>query len=420
MKINWTTQVLACMALSAILLSRPQVSIADDSLSNYLLTAFSEAENVISPSYSSFSGHNSSWIDEPEARFGFNGQDERSYALRMRPRFSKERSYENSLVQLRRQQEKVFYDIALNEALMRRYKTILAVLRQRVEVEYLEQKSHLALSEVKYLQGISQSDSFSISQLHDTERRYHGIVQNKALHTRKLKALLTQVSSSHSPQNLPEIPQHHQWLMSLDDLSKVMGRFSGIMQPDDIDSNPYIQNDTVNLLIESENISYQRSISSSPIEFVELKYIDRVNEETAVTFGISLPFGKSKGYRNLARQSRVVEAEIVLQRSQREIRDRLSDVKNTISWFLEEARYLKSDIAEVASRMQRTAQLQDPKLMLKLKASALISRHRRSRLHIDALEAYIDYLQLSGKLIEPPIRNVIDASRPVLELVSAN
>jgi len=338
----------------------------------------------------------------------------------VRPRFSKERSYENSLVQLRRQQEKVFYDIALNEALMRRYKTILAVLRQRVEVEYLEQKSHLALSEVKYLQGISQSDSFSISQLHDTERRYRGIVQNKALHTRKLKALLTQVSSSHSPQNLPEIPQHHQWLMSLDDLSKVMGRFSGIMQPDDIDSNPYIQNDTVNLLIESENISYQRSISSSPIEFVELKYIDRVNEETAVTFGISLPFGKSKGYRNLARQSRVVEAEIVLQRSQREIRDRLSDVKNTISWFLEEARYLKSDIAEVASRMQRTAQLQDPKLMLKLKASALISRHRRSRLHIDALEAYIDYLQLSGKLIEPPIRNVIDASRPVLELVSAN
>lgn len=45
---------------------------------------------------------------------------------------------------------------------------------------------------------------------------------------------------------------------------------------------------------------------------------------------------------------------------------------------------------------------------------------RRSRLHIDALEAYIDYLQLSGKLIEPPIRNVIDTSRPLLELVSAN
>lgn len=412
-------RILGYVTLAGLVWSTPQTAAAQEgSLGNYLLTAFPDAENTISPSYSSFTDHNSSWVDEPEARFGFNDDQERSYALRLRPRFSKERSFENSLVQLRRQQEKVFYDIALSEALQRRYKTILALLRHQVEVEFLEQNSRLALSEVKYLKSISQMQNFRISQLQDAESRYRGIRQKIALHTSRLGTLLMQVF--HAPQSgkLLEVQQYREWLMPLDDLPEVMERIPGDVRMDDMDSNPYIRSDSINLQIESENVNYERSISNSPIEFVEIKYIDRINDESAVTLGFSLPFGKARSYRNLARQARVVDAEIGLQRAQQNLRDRLTDVKNRINWFLEEAKYLDGDIAEADSRLQRTAQLRDPQLLLNLRENALLARHRRSRLHIDALEAYIDFLQMSGKLIEPPIRNVIDASRPVLDLAS--
>jgi hypothetical protein len=118
---------------------------ANSSVNAFLLAAQAEV-NELSES-SSTGTHMSmagSWLDE--AQFRFNASEgnkfdtkerEQSYEIRVRPKAWGQHEVEESILDLRSEQQNYSYNFALNAALKKRYLVLLAYLEQHNITQYL-------------------------------------------------------------------------------------------------------------------------------------------------------------------------------------------------------------------------------------------------------------------------------------------
>lgn len=389
---------------------------ANSSVNASLLAA--QAELNVSSSTGTRMSMAGSWLDEAQFRFNasegnkFDTKERgQSYEIRVRPKAWGQHEVEESILDLRSEQQNYSYNFALNAALKKRYLVLLAYLEQHNITQYLFNLLALSTQEAEFIRSEVMTDRFSAEKFFDAVEMTEQSEGLAILNLARLNALQTQIGV---PLDTADSVLHTFTVESMLDPTDYTDKFVDMNNA--LQSAPAVLNEHLALEMakaKGELIKTERQLGVNLLSF---GYKDRAIGGDNMTFqvGINIPLGRH--FSSAESQYELYEAQTHLNDRITAIAQSLTNIQKEISWLMEEIKLADLQVHRVQKHLEKEYVKANPLQTIQLRKELIEYRKKRNDIKIKALSLYVSSLTLSGFLIREPLRNWIQSGTP--ELVS--
>lgn len=351
----------------------------------------------------------SSWLDQSELRYSGSDQDEHGFAFRFQPRFASQRLAENRIIDLLNHQQGRALNARLNDELKPRYHALIELIETYNEHDYLEHKVVFDQQKLALNRSLAETEAFRIADLQSAEFEYHSDRQLLNQLGKRLNFRLRGFTGI--PADLLE-EFLSTWSQQVSDWSSFIdagNQLIHLVESDQIDDVA----GRVDYQLAQQKLRLARSDSTSWLEFVELKLVDRPSGEQEATLGISIPLGRND-FGVSQRAAEVNRANLSLQGNRLDISRSITDSVAELEWMQDQAIILKSGETLLKQQYEKLRTIDQPAVVLKLKSEILSYQNELRRLHIRGLRQYIELLHIAGYLAKEPLTNWLLRSQPKL------
>ncbi len=396
-----------------VLMGLSFVASASNPFNEYLLQAQADVNEIaISEFKSTDMNLISSFIEEAQFRFNSSSpahsidinKNALSYELRFKPKAWGQRDAENEIIQLRTQQLDIVYSQLLNSALQKRYLTLLDYFELSHQFKYQKERSTILNQETELLQTEVINEEFEPEKLLDTEETLK-LTRDRAQLTRKrMHSIATQLGLTN---NTNKYRNQIAWVINASEISEAIASY-------DVDqfTPPEIRAARLKLQLSQSENQLQEAKQLLGINLVKFEYGDREIDEMAFQVGINIPLGTS--FSNKETQYNLHSAKSQLNISTLKTTQTLDDIKNQIDWLSDEWQLIQLQRNRIQIHLQKDYAQTNPFLLLNLRKELIAHKHKQAEINQKALALYLNYLDQSGLLSQPPLRNWFQQGAPQL------
>lgn len=341
-----------------------------------------------------------SWIENAEVRYSDDNHrnNKQTFSLRLKPKGFDQRSAEDTILSLRREQRGLMLNSLLNEALKMRYEQLLDLLSEQSLVDELEREIVLTSNEVRLQRGLAFTKDFRPDDLLQLELHADQLRKKVKLKRERLLDLRERLHINRLPENI----------VSIDDMLAVLA--SPARRPVGND----VETARVKLKMAQQQRRLDRAKRGISLDLLELKYerADRMDDVLGMTLGIRIPFGGS--FTNSERAYDVADAMHDLQLQRRTQQRGAVTESDMLRWQKMEADAIKATLDGVEQRIQLAMDSGNAEMLLILQRQQLEEERKLTDVRYRALRHFINYLEITGQLVEAPLRNWLIPGQPVL------
>lgn len=394
---------------------------ATPALDKFLLAAQSDINILNDPDATAALEGVSEWIESSEVRVRskineeFNDRSRsESYAVRVKPKAWGQRDAEQAVLALRTNQQHVNNEQLLNAALNRRYLILLELIAQQNHTRLLFLSTTLFEKEVNINRAQVNSKEFDAEKLLDSEVALEQGSAAAQFNLKRLNALQTQLNLPLDTKESLIEPENMDWLIMLPEIQALMS--NGLEEQ----STLATRESQLKLSIAQAELQQLKTTQQLGIDLLGFEYQDsKLDSVDFMTFmvGINLPLG-SENYKTTAKRRDVSEINQELGNTLYAAKQNLNDKSIKINWLIDEWHFTQTQIKQISARLQKAYAKTNPLLSVALQKEQLKQLKDLTNIHQQALSVYINYLTVSGQLIQQPLRNWITKGTPVLTMAS--
>jgi len=390
---------------------------ANSSMNEFLLSAQTDV-NEPTPSDSNGAGMSvaSTWLEEAQFRFNttegndFDAKERaQSYEIRVKPKAWGQREIEESILDLRLNQQNNNYNLALNAALKKRYLILLAYLKQYNITQYLFNLADLSTQEVGLIRSDGLTNQFNPENLFDSMEMSEQSKGLAALNLVRLNALQTQIGM---PLDTADSVLHTSAVANIVDfvnMSDQIITLTNTLQP-----APEVQDKRLALEMVQAKSKLIKAERQFGVNLLSFTYKESRNDNMNFQVGVNLPLGTH--FSRAESQYKVSKAQTHLENHIVIIKQSLISLEKEIAWLKGEVKLADMQILRVQKYLATEPVKVHALLTVNLSKELIEHKRKRNDIHLKALELYLDSLALSGLLIQHPLRNWMQKGTP--ELVS--
>jgi len=390
---------------------------ANSSMSEFLLSAQADV-NELGSSGANGAGMSvaSSWLEEAQFRFNategndFDAKERsQSYEIRVKPKAWGQREIEESILDLRSNQQNNNYNLALNAALKKRYLVLLAYLEQRNITQYLFNLANLSAQEVGLIRSDGLTDRFNPEKLFDAVEMSEQSRGLAALNLVRLNTLQTQIGL---PLDTADSVQHTSAMVNIVDFVNMSDQVIALNNT--LQFAPDVQDKRLALEMVQAKSKLVKAEHQFGVNLLSFTYKESRNDNMDFQVGINLPLGTH--FSKAESQYKVSKAQTYLENHIVMIKQSLMSLEKEIAWLRGEVKLADMQILRVQKYLATETVNMHALLVVSLRKELIEHKKKRHDIQLKALERYLDSLALSGVLIQQPLRNWMQKGTP--ELVS--
>ncbi len=395
-------------SLSLFLLVGAQQVIANPHVNAYLLEVNQQLDSTSTvPSVDPLNTWDS-WVEGSEVRLNTNDLstlNRQSYALRLRLKNRQQQAVERDLLALDTQRANTDNAISRLNELRRRYGFIHKTLQLKSSIDDLNRQLNLARLETSTYKKLVTSGEFNPVRIQRAELEVNRLTTQLRMNNRLLDQYLALIGVPASKKSAFLNPRN--WLISLNEMKLFVDQaISGSL------ANPALQKLNLASRIARKQRQLAKADMATGIQLLEVEY-DRDRDNYGATIGVRVPLGKNSF--DLQRR------DIGYQQAQREWESKLFSIKNrlTESRLLlhqyDEAYRLEQQLQQaVQARLKRVTKTGRPDLILSLKKELAKHQSRQQETYLKLIGVYLDFIFVSGHMLETPMRNWLQQGRPLI------
>ena len=389
----------------------PLQGLIGSEMQSFLLAAEQEAISLVPPIDMRIETGVLTWFDDPEMRFAASDEEEQSYGLRVRPRLSGERSVERAIYELEIQRRSGVYESVLNDFLKTRYMVLIDMLSQQIEIDNLDQKADLLRETITIHQNLVQTTVFDPEELEALELEYLQLEREKKLNMTRLQ-FFSRSNDLYGDEMATLLATRSDWLLPISDLTDHLTE--GTDRSGEVESNLRVQTTYTDLRLAQEILKLARKKNRSFLNFLELRYTEKQNNKSELTFSLAISLGRRKSGL-FKREVDVGNAQMMLLKRRLDTERLLAKARSTLRSLVDEAQAIQDTITNIDQRVSRRQIGGNARLVLQLKQERLAQQQGLWKIRLQAVRFYIDYLHISGQLVSPPLRNWLRKGQPLLK-----
>jgi len=391
---------------------------ASNPINEFILTAQTEVLPITFNDATTTPNAFSSWVEEAQFRFNASvdnrfvfDEHSQAYEIRLKPKAWGQRDAENEILKLHSIQQNNTYNQKLNLALKKRYIVLLNYLEQQHKTLYLLQLTKLLIQEKNLIRSEVMTRQFNATKFLDIESL---LQQSKGMANLNLSRLNAIQSQLQLPQDSAEsllANKHASWVINISEIHHHLLEITEIHQ-----SALEIKNFKLKLQVVQAEKQLTQAEQQLGINLLSFEYKDSENDAMSFLLGINIPLGTT--FKRAKSQYQLQTAQSQLRDSQNGIKQNLDELQKNIGWLTEEQSLVSIQIMRVRKHLLKAYAQTNPLLMLNLRKEVIEYTKKSVDIQHKVLKLYISYLELSGQLVQLPLRNWLQHETP--ELISRN
>lgn len=388
----------------------------DDPVSRFLAAQTRAPEVVMAEEAAGFlAAHppTMSWIDKLEFRTETGSFDlrQQEYLFRLSPSSLRARNRQADLVGVMNGQYALQTRAAIHEALKAGYERILDLAMVDREMELVRQALEIDQQHLAVLGQMGQVDGADLKDLLQVEedRQQHLSRFNALQVTRQL--LERPLMPSVFMPTVDELKSYH-WI-SADQMVEVMSTGVGVATPRLLEA----QNELDAVIMEQR---VEKAERQKVLDFVQSRYQqdpkDPFREEFSISMGVNIPYAKAGNVKRQELALEQLESEQKIANIHRQTIQQLNDLRLEFELLRQQKQKQEDQWANSFLQKMESGALPglsaEPLLILEAKKARLKSDMRILEIEKKLFEVYVNWLDLSGQLSEPPLVNYLHTLRP--------
>lgn len=354
-----------------------------------------------------------SWIDKMEFRTETGNFDlsQQEYVFRLSPSSLTAKNRQSDLVGVMNNQYALQTREAVHESLVQAYEQLvdlyatdrqIALNKEALEIE----NQHLAvLGQIGQVDGADLKDLLQIEE--DRQQRMsqlHGLERARQIQERPING------SVQAPTT--EDLSTYLWI-SEDQMAATISNSQPVNTPEILMAQSKL--DAVNMEQRVEKAEREKVL-----DFVQSRYQqdpkDPFREEFSISLGVNIPYAKAGNVKRQELALEQLESEQKIANIQRQTIQQLNDLRLEFELLRQQKQKQEDQWANSFLQKMESGALPglsaEPLLILEAKKARIKSDMRILELEQKVFEAYIKWLDLSGKLSEPPLVNYLHFLKP--------
>jgi hypothetical protein len=330
------------------------------------------------------------WFNEAQVRLA-DDPDTRSYALRVSPKMPNQISAEKAILGLREQQRELSRETDLNDRLMVHYEQWLDLVEQQNRVAELEQARTLADAEVQYQRSLAQTDDFRPTTLLEAELSLAGYVEQDRMQRERLAATRAALDIEPLPRGL----------VGIEEMLRVVAATPAAEAS--IDQRV----ESLALELARERVRLDRAQQGWALDLMQVEVANdtRSNRDSrGFLVGVRVPLGGAS-FNTAQREYDVIAATSDLERRTFAAQLGATNRRELLDWRRSEADAIRDTLAAIDERLERARQSGDIGVLVTVQWEQVKARERLMEVRQLAVRHYLEYLHLTGRLAQQPLRN---------------
>lgn len=348
------------------------------------------------------------WVDNTEIRSSDNDISDnknQSYALRIRLKNAKQKSAEHKLLDLASRRGKAERDVYRLNILRKSYLDVINLIQLKQKLSSLHQQlDNVAMEASAYTQQVT-SDVFSPSKVQkadiDADQVSSLIQTTQQSLNRSLALIGVPANRQKSAQQLLNYPQ---WLVSITDMIQIVDKDTLLK------NHPSLQRLELASNIAKKQVQHEKAKKSAAVSLFELKY-DVDKDAYGATIGVRIPLGKNN-FDTLMRNNSYQQTQLAWELKLQSIKDELQASNLRIHDYYDQYKQEAHLLNLLNERLKRMRNSENPELILSLKKEKQQRQAINQSTHLKIVREYINFLFISGRLAETPLRNWLQKGTP--------
>ncbi|MFQ5544159.1 MAG: hypothetical protein ACE5FY_07410, partial [Nitrospiria bacterium] len=314
---------------------------------------------------------------------------------------------EQKVLALHKQHDDNTYEKALNNALYKRYRRLLSLIEKGNKTRSLFQFIELKEQEVQFYRNLVQSKDFKARKLLDTEISLEKTRGLATLQLRHLNFIQEEMGFSIDTSTSLLSPEKPLQFLSFPEIKRVMNQSLRPLK------NPDVLSSRLDFELEKSMNQSVKAKEKLGIDLLTFQYNENRGEDVvSFTVGFNIPIGEN--FRASESFYDVIEAESRLISRLETIERLLQDQRHQLHLLSLENNFLLTHIQGLEVRISKPYAMSDPELLFSLKHEKISHEKELFATKLKAVHLYLNFLNLSGMLGKPPLRNWIQEGHPLL------
>ena len=357
------------------------------------------------------------WVENSEVRFNtdnlstFNNataKNNHSYSLRLKLKNTRQQQAEKDLLHLDNQKGAASSNTFRLNELRRSYGLIQTVFVKKQEIDSLSQKLNLAKLESTTYKKLVATGEFNPSRVQQAVVEANRLSTQIRFNNKLLHQYLTLIGVP--VKNKPRVQQFlnkNTWLIGIQEMLNYVDNYA--TEPL---YNPTLQKLNLASRIAHKERQLAQAELATAVQLVEVGY-DANKDLFGATVGVRIPLGKNS-FDTLRRKNGYQQAQRAWELQLDSIKNNLSEKKRLLHQNYDAYRLEQNLRTAVNTRLKRVLKSGRPELILALKKEHIIHQSRQQEIYLKMIDIYLDFITLSGQILEQPLRNWLQKGRPLI------
>ena len=354
-----------------------------------------------------------SWIDKLEFRTETGNFDlrQQEYLLRLSPNSLKARNRQSDLVGVLQTQYDLQTRETVHEALVAGYERLIDLVMLDRETALVEQALEVDQQHLSVLGQIGQVDGADLKDLmqveEDRQQRLSRLQELRSARQMLQRPLMSSVLLP-TTQELETFP----WITD-SEMMDMLTTGASWSTPQMLKAQSRLES----VVLEQQ---VDRAERQKVLDFVQSRYQqdpkDPFREEFSISMGFNIPYARAGNIKRQELALEQLESEQKISLLQQQTLDRLSSLQLELELLLQQRTIQKEQWASSFLQKMESGTLPgltaEPLLILEARKARLKSDLRILEIDQKIFEVYVRWLDLSGKISEPPLVNYLHILRP--------
>lgn len=355
-----------------------------------------------------------SWIDKLEFRTETGNFDlrQQEYLLRLSPNSIRARNRQSDLVGVLQTQYDLQTRETVHEALVAGYERLIDLAMLDRETALVEQALEVDQQHLAVLGQIGQVDGADLKNLmqveEDRQQRLSRLQELRSARQILQRPLMSSVS-------LPTSQELESFLWITDrQMMDMLSTGTGWSTPQMLKAQSRLEA----VVLEQQ---VERAERQKVLDFVQSRYQqdpkDPFREEFSISMGFNIPYARAGNIKRQELALEQLESEQKISLLQQQTLDRLSALRMELELLLQQKTMQEEQWASSFLQKMESGTLPgltaEPLLILEARKARIKSDLRILEIDKKILEVYVRWLDLSGKISEPPLVNYLHFLKPI-------
>lgn len=355
-----------------------------------------------------------SWIDKLEFRTETGNFDlrQQEYLLRLSPNSIRARNRQSDLVGVLQTQYDLQTRETVHEALVAGYERLIDLAMLDRETALVEQALEVDQQHLAVLGQIGQVDGADLKNLmqveEDRQQRLSRLQELRSARQILQRPLMSSVS-------LPTSQELESFLWITDrQMMDMLSTGTGWSTPQMLKAQSRLEA----VVLEQQ---VERAERQKVLDFVQSRYQqdpkDPFREEFSISMGFNIPYARAGNIKRQELALEQLESEQKISLLQQQTLDRLSALRMELELLLQQKTTQREQWASSFLQKMESGTLPgltaEPLLILEARKARIKSDLRILEIDKKILEVYVRWLDLSGKISEPPLVNYLHFLKPI-------